>query len=112
MADAFKEREKGYEAKFKMDADRRFKVDSRRNRLIGEWAASKLGLAGGAIGDYVKEVIRSDFEAPGLDDVVRKISADFAKNDVKISESDIRKEMDRLYGVAMEQVNKEFPASL
>ena len=112
MADAFKDREKGYEAKFKMDEERRFRVDSRRNRLIGEWAASKLGLASGAIADYVKGVVRTDIDIPGFEDVVRRIVADFEKNGIKIGESDIRQEMHRLREVAAEQVNKEFPAQL
>ena len=110
--DAFKDRQKGYEAKYQLDEEKRFKVESRRNRLVGEWAAGKLGLSGDAVKDYVKEVVRSDFEQPGSDDVVRKVADDFKKKNVAVSEADIRTEMERLYGTAVEQVNKEFPGSL
>jgi hypothetical protein len=111
-ADAFKDRQKGYEAKYKMDEEKRFKVEARRNRLIGEWAAGKLGLSGDAVKDYVKEVVRADFEQPGPDDVVRKVVGDFKSKNVAAGEADVRAEMERLYGVAVEQINKEFPSSL
>ena len=110
--DSFKDRQKGYEAKYKLDEEKRFKVESRRNRLVGEWAAGKLGLSGDAVKTYVTEVIRSDFEQPGPDDVVRKVLGDFQKKNVAVSEADVRTEMERLYGTAVEQINKEVPSSL
>ena len=112
MADVFEEREKGYEAKYKLDEERRFKAEARRNRLVGEWAAGKLGLSGAQASHYVKEVVRTDVESPGAEDVVRKIAADFKKNNVKIGTDDIRVEMKRLFTVAVEQVAKEFPSPL
>lgn len=112
MADVFKDREKGYEAKYKLDEERRFKVEARRNRLVGEWAAGKLGLSGVQASDYVKQIVRADFESPGHEDLVRKIAADFKNKNVKIGEGDIRSEMERLFVVAVEQVAKEFPSAL
>jgi hypothetical protein len=63
----FDEREKAFEAKYKRDNELQFKVTARRNRLLGEWAAAKLGLTGQAAADYAKEVVSADFNRPGDD---------------------------------------------
>jgi hypothetical protein len=107
MADAFKYREKGFEAKYKLDQEHMFKAESRRNRLVGKWAADKLGLSGGAVDDYVRAVVRADFDEPGVDDVVRKIKADFDGAKIAVGEADIRAELDRQMVVAAEQISKE-----
>ena len=73
----FDEREKGFEKKFAHDQDLKFKAEARRNKMIAEWAADKLGFAGSEVEDYVKAVRRADFEEAGDEDVVRKISKDF-----------------------------------
>ena len=72
----FDEREKSFEAKFKQDQELQFKVKARRNKLLGLWAAGKLGLSGAAADAYAKEVVRADFEAPGDDDVLKKVFGD------------------------------------
>ncbi len=107
MVDAFSDREKGFEAKYKLDQEHLFKAESRRNRLVGQWAAGKLGLSGAAVDDYVRAVIRSDFDEPGVDDVVRKIKADFDGAKIDVGEADIRNELDRQMAVAAEQISKE-----
>lgn len=107
MADAFKDREKGFEAKFKLDQERKFKAESRRNRLVGQWAAGQLGLSGAAVDDYVRSVVRTELDEPGSEDVIRKIKADFDSNKIAIDEDDIRAELDRQMAVALEQVSKE-----
>ena len=86
----FDDREKGFEKKFAHDQELKFKAESRRNKMIGEWAAAKLGMAGSEIEDYVKAVRRADFEEAGDEDVVRKISKDFADKGVGISDDEIR----------------------
>lgn len=112
MADTFRDREKGYEAKFKMDEELRFKAEVRRNKLIGLWAAERMGLAGKDKDAYAKEVVAADFEEAGTDDVVRKLLADFQQRKVNVREDEIRAEMTRLYGSALEEIAKEFPRAL
>ncbi len=101
----FDDREKGYEAKFKHDQEFQFKATARRNRLLGLWAAEKLGLSGGDAEAYAKEVVIADFEEPGDEDVVRKVAGDLESKGV--SADDIRREMGRLMSVAAEQVADE-----
>ena len=101
----FEEREKGYEAKFKRDQEFQFKATARRNKLLGLWAAEKLGLSGGDADAYAKEVVVADFEEPGDDDVLRKVAGDLAGKGA--SADDVRREMDRLMAVAAEQVASE-----
>ncbi|MDE0056939.1 MAG: DUF1476 domain-containing protein [Defluviicoccus sp.] len=101
----FEEREKGYEAKFKRDQEFQFKTTARRNKLLGLWAAEKLGLSDGDAEAYAKEVVVADFEEPGDDDVLRKVVADLEGKDVGADE--VRREMDRLMAVAAEQVESE-----
>ena len=101
----FEEREKGYEAKFKQDQEFQFKATARRNKLLGLWAAGKLGLSGGDAEAYAKEVVVADFEEPGDDDVLRKVAGDLDGRGVGADE--VRREMDRLMAVAAEQVASE-----
>ena len=89
----FDDRQKGFEKKFTHDADLKFKAESRRNKMLAEWAAAKLGLTGTAIEDYIKAVRKADLAEKGDEDVVRKVSADFAGSGVKISDAEIRKAM-------------------
>ena len=107
MSDTFRDREKGYEAKFKLDEESKFKAESRRNKLLGLWAAERLGIAEADAGAYAKEVVIADLEEPGVEDVVRKVSKDFKDRGVDISDQDIRDQLDRLYGVALEQIAQE-----
>lgn len=90
---SFDEREKGFEKKFAHDQDLKFKAEARRNKMIGEWAADKLGLAGSEVEDYIKAVRRADFEEAGDEDVVRKISKDFQDKGVSVSDADIRAQL-------------------
>lgn len=102
---SFEEREKGYEAKFKQDQEFQFKATARRNKLLGLWAAEKLGLSGGDADAYAKEVVVADFEEPGDEDVLRKVAEDLDGKGVSAAE--IRGEMDRLMAIAAEQVASE-----
>src|SRR5689334_3332991 len=73
MDGAFKDREKGYESKWAHDEELRFKVYARRNKLLGQWAASQLGLSGAEAEQYARAVVSADFEKPGEDDVFEKV---------------------------------------
>ena len=101
----FEEREKGYEAKFKRDQEFQFKATARRNKLLGLWAAERLGLSGGDADAYAKEVVVADFEEPGDEDVLRKVAEDLEGKGATAAE--VRGEMDRLMPIAAEQVESE-----
>lgn len=103
----FDEREKGFEAKFKHDQELQFKVANRRNKLLGLWAADLLGLRGEEADTYAKEVVASDFEEPGDEDVFNKVSSDFAARNVDVSEHMIRKKMEDLSTTARDQIRDE-----
>ena len=103
----FKDRQKGFENKFKRDQEFDFKVNARRNKLLGLWAAEQLSLDGDAAENYAKEVVVSDFEEPGDDDVLQKVLGDLEGKGVDTSVNLIRKEMDRLISVAREQISSE-----
>ncbi len=104
---SFNEREKGFEAKYSHDEALRFKVGARRNKLLGLWAAAQMGLSGAAADAYAKEVVRSDFEAPGDDDVLRKVLGDLTAKKVAATEHGVRRRMDELMVEAKAQLMKE-----
>ena len=103
----FDKREKVFEDKYKHDQDLQFKVEVRRNKLLGLWVAELLGLSGADAEAYAKEVVRADFEEPGDADVIRKIQGDAAPKNLDLSEHRIRKKMDELTAVAKEQIMTE-----
>jgi len=100
----FDQRQEGFEKKFAHDEELRFKATARRNKLLGLWAAEKLGLSGTAADDYAKTVVKADFEEAGDEDVFRKIRADFDAKKVEQSDHQIRRTMDELLATAVEQV--------
>jgi hypothetical protein len=100
----FDKRREGYESKFAHDQDLKFKATARRNKLVGLWAAGKLGLTGTAADDYAKEVVKADFEEAGEEDVFRKIRRDFDAKKLAISDHQIRREMEDLMTTAVEQI--------
>ena len=100
----FDKREEGFEKKFAHDEELRFKANARRNKLLGLWAAEKMGLSGPAADAYAKEVVVADFEEAGDDDVFRKVRKDFDAKGVAQSDQDIRKTMTDLMAQAIEQI--------
>ncbi|HHB81864.1 MAG TPA: DUF1476 domain-containing protein [Devosia sp.] len=102
---SFDDREKAQEAKFAHDAELRFKAEARRNKLLAIWAAELMGRSD--VDAYVGEVIAADFEEAGDDDVLRKVSGDFAAAGKQMSDADLRAKMDELLAVAQEQVLTE-----
>ena len=97
----FDKREEGFEKKFAHDEELRFKANARRNKLLGLWAAAKLGMAGAEADAYAKEVVVADFEEAGDDDVFRKVRRDFDAKGVKESDHQIRRTMDELMAQAV-----------
>ncbi|HEY0926867.1 DUF1476 domain-containing protein [Brevundimonas sp.] len=100
----FDDREKGFEAKFALDQEQEFKAVARRNKLLGLWAAEKMGLNAESAEQYAAAVVRADFEQPGEEDVFRKIAQDFEGSGLVVSEGEIRRKMDELSSVAREQI--------
>jgi hypothetical protein len=101
----FDQREKDFEKKFAHDEELRFRANARRNKLLGLWAAEKLGLSGAEADAYAKEVVASDFEEAGDHDVFRKVRGDFdAKKVSDVSDKELRKKMDELMVRAMKEI--------
>ena len=100
----FDKREEGFEKKFALDEEQKFKAMARRNRMLGMWAAEQLGIAGDAAAAYAKEVVAADFEEAGDDDVLRKVESDFAAKGIKLDAAAIRAKMTELLADAVAQV--------
>ena len=103
----FDKRERAEEGKFALDQELRFKANARRNKLLGLWAAEQLGKTGEAASAYATEVVKSDFEAPGDDDVFRKVRGDFDKAGVAMTDHQIQRQMTELMETAVAQVKAE-----
>ena len=91
----FEEREKSFEKKFQMDEELQFKIAARSNKYLGEWASSMLGKNEEDKKNYIQEIIRSDLEEAGQEDVFRKIKKDFHAASVSIEETEIRDQMEK-----------------
>lgn len=100
----FDDRENAFEAKFAHDAEMQFKADARRNKLLGLWAAEIMGKSADDAAAYAKEVIKSDFQEAGDDDVLRKVAFDLGD---KSNETAIRAKMDALMTEAKAQLMSE-----
>ncbi|MDW6022677.1 DUF1476 domain-containing protein [Mesorhizobium sp. BAC0120] len=101
---SMKDREEGFERQFAHDEELRFKASARRNRQLGLWIAEKLGKSGAEAEAYAKEVVVSDFVEAGDEDVYRKVKADIDAAGVPLSEHQIRRKMDELMALAVEQL--------
>jgi hypothetical protein len=103
----FDKRKEGFERKFVHDEELKFKATARRNKLLGLWAAEKLGLAGEAAEAYAKSIVRADFDEPGDEDVFRKVRDDFAAAKVAQSDHQIRRTMDEFMATVTDQILNE-----
>ncbi|MEM7696625.1 MAG: DUF1476 domain-containing protein [Pseudomonadota bacterium] len=101
---SFDERERAFETRFAQDEELRFKAVARRNKLLGQWAAERLGHTGEAALAYARSVVRADFEEPGEEDVFRKIRADLDAASVPIDDAALRAKMRELLVLAAEQL--------
>jgi hypothetical protein len=86
----FNDRERGEEAKFAHDEDMAFRIAARRNRLLGQWAAEKMGLTAEETDAYAKEVVQAEFEEAGDEDVIRKVLGDLTSAGCEIDEAGVR----------------------
>lgn len=102
----FDERGKEFEARFQHDQELAFKVTARRNKLLGLWAAHRLGLAGAEAEAYAKEVVAADFTRPGDSDVIEKVAADLAAKGVKLDAAAVADELRRAADEAKKQIMK------
>ena len=100
----FDDRENAFENKYAHDAEMQFKADARRNKLLGLWAAELMGKSGDDAAEYAKEVVKSDFEEAGDEDVYRKVSGDIGS---AATEEEIRAKMVELMAVAKSQLLEE-----
>jgi hypothetical protein len=103
----FNDREKSFEKKFEKDQELQFKVNARRNKLLGLWAAGLMGKSGADAEAYAKEVVVADFEKPGDSDVIAKLVKDLAAAGKPTEEHTIRKQADRLLDDAKKQLMTE-----
>ena len=100
----FEDRENAFENKYAHDQEKQFKAEMRRNKLVGLWAAELLGKTGDDADAYAIEVVKSDFEEAGIEDVVRKVAADLGN----LADADtIRAKMEELLPVAKGQIMNE-----
>src|SRR5258708_1934911 len=100
----FDKREEGFEKKYALDEEQKFKAEARRNKLLGLWVAERLGMSGDAANSYAKDVVAAEFEGAGDADVVRKVMGDLTAKDVAITEAQVRAKMDELMAQAIVQV--------
>jgi hypothetical protein len=97
MSDAFSDRQKGFERKYELDQEQEFRAQIRRDKLFGQWAAAQLGKTGADVDAYVQEVVDSNFEKPGDDDMIGKVSKDLGG---KVSDAELKKKLNELFGQA------------
>ncbi len=98
------ERQKGFESKFAHDEEMLFKANARRAKLLGQWAAEKMGLSGAEAEAYAKSIVVADLQEAGSEDLFRKIRADFDAKKVSQSDHQIRRQMDEFLAIALEQI--------
>jgi hypothetical protein len=104
---SFADREKEFEARFKHDQELQFKVTARRNRLLGMWAAQRIGLAGAEAEAYAKEVVAAEFEPGGDRHVIDKVARDLAAKGQTVTPAQVRFELDHFAQQAKQQVMKD-----
>jgi hypothetical protein len=103
----FNEREKSFEKKFALDEELKFKSEQRRNKLLGEWAAAKLGITGTAVDEYVRALRKADLTAKGDQDVFQKVRTDFDAKGVAVNDADLRRAMSDFLAEAVGQIEGE-----
>ena len=104
---AFDDRKNAFETKFALDEELRFRATARRNRLLGLWAAERLGKTGPEAKAYARSVVAADFEEPGDEDVIRKVRGDLEAAGLDESETQVRRMMDELMVRAVREIRSE-----
>lgn len=100
----FDKREKAFEDEFVHDEELKFKAGARRNKMLGLWAAEKLGLSGDAAADYSRAIVTAEIDAASDQGVVRKIMSDLAAKGISVTETDLRTRMNELLAAAVTQI--------
>jgi hypothetical protein len=100
----FDDREKGYEKKFALDQDLKFRAESRRNKMLAEWAGAKLGITGADLEEYIKAVRKADLAEKGDDDVLRKVKQDFADKGIAVDDAEIRAKLGEFLAKAVTDI--------
>jgi hypothetical protein len=103
----FSDREKAFENRYARDEEVLFRVTARRNKLLGHWAAAKMGLTAEETEAYAKAVVQADFEEAGDEDVIRKLLGDLTSAGVSVDEADIRAALDEQMVIARRQFIEE-----
>src|SRR5262249_30568527 len=103
----FDDREKSFEKKFALDEELKFRSEQRRNRLLGEWAAAKLGISGAGVDDYVRALRKADLTMKGDEDVFQKLRKDFDAKGLAISDAEVRRAMSDYLAKAVHQIESE-----
>ena len=107
MSDVMNNRERGEERKYQMDQEMQFKVEARRNKLLGQWLAEAFGMGPAETKEYAKAVVIADLDEPGIEDVMRKVMADIGERGTNITEDQVRAKISELNGVAVQQLREE-----
>ena len=103
----YDDRKKQFEKKFELDEEKKFKVTALRNKMLGKWAGELLGVGEADIDKYINDVVLSDFEKPGEEDVVEKIKNDFDKESINLSKEEIRKKIGYFFDLALKELEKK-----
>lgn len=94
-------------SKYTLDQEQQFRSTNRRNKLLGLWAAERMGLSGDAAEAYAREVVSADFEKPGDDDVIAKVSGDLKGKGIEVTAPALRAKLAELMAIAQKQVLEE-----
>jgi len=100
----FDKREEGFESKFAHDEELRFKAHARRNKLVGLWAAEKLGMSGAAAESYAANIVAADLDKPNSDSVFGTLRKDFDEKGVAQSDHQIRRTMEEAMEKAIAEI--------
>ncbi len=104
MTDAFQDREKGFERKYQMDRDQEFRVQARRDKIFGHWLADRFGLTGDEAEAYALEVVDSNFDKPGDDDMMDKVKADISAKGAGIDDAELAAKLAEAMAEAYKQI--------
>src|SRR5262245_56455874 len=104
---SFDERERSFEKKFALDEELKFRAAARRNKLLAQWAAAKLGLSGADVDEYIKAVRKADLVEKGSEDVFRKVKKDLEDKGVRVSDGELRKIMADFLTAAVQTLEAE-----
>ncbi len=102
MSDAFNSRERGFESKFQLDEEQRFRALARRDKLFGLWVAKQLGRTDADA--YAAEVVAANFEKPGDEDMLSKVRKDLQAAGKEIAEGTLQVELSNAYAEAAKQI--------